>query len=96
MSTEKLSDDLRQPLLENELINGTSDMEPTGLFADMDSERQRCEVWSRCMGYHRPVESWNIGKQQEFKDRVYFEEGALTEQDGKWRPRVSIDEEHQK
>ena len=27
-----------------------------------DSERQRCEVWTRVMGYHRPVQSFNIGK----------------------------------
>ena len=25
-------------------------------------ERQRCEVWTRVMGYHRPVASFNIGK----------------------------------
>ena len=27
-----------------------------------DSERQPCEVWTRVMGYHRPVQSFNIGK----------------------------------
>ena len=37
-----------------------------------DEERQQCEIWSRCMGYHRPVSEWNIGKKQEFKDRVDF------------------------
>ena len=41
-----------------------------------DSERTRCEVWSRVMGYHRPVSSWNIGKQQEHTDRVHFKETA--------------------
>ena len=25
-----------------------------------DSERQPCEVWTRVMGYHRPVQSFNI------------------------------------
>ena len=30
-----------------------------------DDERQRCEVWTRVMGYHRPVSSFNIGKQGE-------------------------------
>jgi anaerobic ribonucleoside-triphosphate reductase len=39
-----------------------------------DEERQRCEVWSRCMGYHRPVSNWNIGKKQEFEDRTPFKE----------------------
>lgn len=41
-----------------------------------DEERQRCEVWSRCMGYHRPTSEWNPGKQQEFKERVWFREPA--------------------
>ena len=39
-----------------------------------DEERQRCEVWTRVMGYHRPVSSFNIGKKAEFKERVYFRE----------------------
>jgi anaerobic ribonucleoside-triphosphate reductase len=37
-----------------------------------DDERQRCEVWTRVMGYHRPVASFNIGKQGEFRERQYF------------------------
>lgn len=37
-----------------------------------DDERQRCEVWTRVMGYHRPVASFNIGKQGEFAERVQF------------------------
>jgi len=35
---------------------------------------QKCEVYSRVSGYHRPVERWNKGKQQEFKERVVFTE----------------------
>ena len=31
-----------------------------------------CEVYSRCVGYLRPVRAWNIGKQQEFHDRKVF------------------------
>ena len=31
------------------------------------------EVWTRVMGYHRPVSSWNKGKQSEQAERVYFE-----------------------
>lgn len=30
------------------------------------------EVWSRVVGYHRPISSWNDGKQSEFKERVTF------------------------
>jgi hypothetical protein len=39
-----------------------------------DDERQRCEVWTRVMGYHRPASSFNIGKQGEFNERRYFDE----------------------
>ncbi len=39
-----------------------------------DDERQRCEVWTRVMGYHRPVASFNIGKQGEFQERRPFVE----------------------
>lgn len=27
------------------------------------------EVYSRCVGYYRPVQQWNKGKQSEFNDR---------------------------
>jgi hypothetical protein len=37
-----------------------------------DDERQPCEVWTRVMGYHRPVASFNIGKQGEHEDRRSF------------------------
>jgi len=30
------------------------------------------EVYSRIVGYFRPVENWNVGKRQEFKDRVTY------------------------
>jgi len=33
---------------------------------------QKCEVYSRVVGYLRPVVNWHAGKQQEFKDRVEF------------------------
>ncbi len=32
----------------------------------------RTEVYSRVVGYIRPVQSWNAGKQREFKDRLEF------------------------
>lgn len=31
-----------------------------------------CEVYSRVVGYLRPVSGWNIGKKQEWKDRVNY------------------------
>ena len=30
---------------------------------------QACEVWSRVCGYLRPVQGWNKGKQEEFKQK---------------------------
>ncbi|MGV6875285.1 anaerobic ribonucleoside-triphosphate reductase [Pseudochelatococcus sp. B33] len=39
-----------------------------------DEERQRCEIWTRVMGYHRPVSSFNRGKKGEFHERRYFTE----------------------
>lgn len=39
-----------------------------------DSERQPVEVWTRVMGYHRPISSYNIGKKGEYADRKFFKE----------------------
>jgi hypothetical protein len=40
-----------------------------------DEERTRCEVWTRVMGYHRPVTSFNKGKKSEHRERRFFVEG---------------------
>ncbi len=37
-----------------------------------DSERQPCEVWTRVMGYFRPLSSFNRGKQGEYYERKCF------------------------
>ena len=39
-----------------------------------DEERTRCEVWTRVMGYHRPVSAFNAGKRSEHWERKYFVE----------------------
>lgn len=36
--------------------------------------RTKCLVYTRVMGYHRPVESFNIGKKGEHKQRLHFKE----------------------
>ncbi len=41
-----------------------------------DAERQPCEVWTRVMGYHRPVSSFNIGKKGEHHERTCFRESC--------------------
>ena len=40
----------------------------------LQSKRQKCIVYTRVMGYHRPVESFNIGKKAEHKQRKFFKE----------------------
>mgnify|MGYP001256353565 FL=1 len=39
-----------------------------------DDERQPCEVWTRVMGYHRPVASFNTGKKGEYAERRFYQE----------------------
>jgi len=40
--------------------------------------KKECEVYSRIVGYFRPVQNWNIGKKEEFKFRLeYTEEKGL-------------------
>lgn len=39
-----------------------------------DHERQRCEIWTRVMGYHRPVSQFNAGKQSEHRERKFYRE----------------------
>ena len=41
-----------------------------------DEERQPCEVWTRVMGYHRPVASFNTGKKGEYVERQFYSEQA--------------------
>jgi ribonucleoside-triphosphate reductase (formate) len=36
---------------------------------EKELQRQPCEVYSRCVGYMRPVSQWNDGKQAEFRER---------------------------
>lgn len=40
------------------------------------TERTKCIVYTRVMGYHRPVESFNTGKKGEHKERKFFLEKA--------------------
>jgi ribonucleoside-triphosphate reductase len=37
----------------------------------------KTEVYSRVCGYHRPVQAWNGGKKEEFKDRKEYEVPAV-------------------
>ena len=37
-----------------------------------EEQRQRCEVWTRVMGYHQPVSQFNPGKKSEHRQRRHF------------------------
>jgi ribonucleoside-triphosphate reductase len=39
------------------------------------------EVFSRIVGYFRPVRNWNLGKKEEFKDRVEYREEKAANKD---------------
>ena len=41
---------------------------------EFNAMRQKCTVYTRVMGYHRPVESFNVGKAGEHKQRKQFNE----------------------
>ena len=62
-----------------------TDLSQTELIAPQtvtlsDDERQPCEIWTRVMGYHRPVSSFNTGKKGEFHERTCFTEASLAAQ----------------
>ena len=41
-----------------------------------ESKRTKCEVYSRVVGYLRPVSQYNLRKKSEFKDRKVFKSGG--------------------
>ena len=41
---------------------------------------QECTVFSRIVGYLRPVDQWNAGKQEEYKVRALFDKGGVEKQ----------------
>lgn len=47
-----------------------------------EKKRTKCIVYTRVMGYHRPVESFNIGKKGEHQERKFFIESAQQRHDG--------------
>ena len=55
-------------------------MEPGDVIHLEDWERQPCEIWTRVMGYHRPVGQYNPGKTSEHRERRPFRESLALEQ----------------
>lgn len=42
------------------------------------AERTRCEIYTRVMGYYRPVSHFNEGKKSEHYSRIHFTEAEST------------------
>ncbi|MFH1375572.1 MAG: anaerobic ribonucleoside-triphosphate reductase [Patescibacteria group bacterium] len=51
----------------------------TSQTSELENQRTRCEVWTRVMGYHRPVQSFNIGKKSEHYSRKHFSENKTVD-----------------
>ena len=70
-----------QPQPKGRYMVNKEDLTSTGTTVDgveLDNEeRQPCEVWTRVMGYYRPVEMYNTGKKGEFHERVEFREPVV-------------------
>ncbi len=43
-----------------------------GLFDECPKCHNTTDVWSRIVGYYRPVRNWNLGKKAEFRLRVHY------------------------
>ena len=55
---------------------------------------EKTEVYSRITGYYRPVQNWNDGKSQEYKDRaVYDIKNSKLKRDGKPTETVEVSDE---
>ncbi|PVX45087.1 anaerobic ribonucleoside-triphosphate reductase-like protein [Flavobacterium sp. 103] len=66
-----------KPLNNIKLLNNHKKMKlTTNQILEQNQElRTKCLVYTRVMGYHRPVESFNIGKKGEHRQRTHFTEG---------------------
>ena len=42
-----------------------------------NNKRTKCEVYTRVMGYLRPVSAYNLWKKSEFYSRKYFDENKV-------------------
>jgi len=53
------------------MVDTTEEAEQLG--KELEELKIPCEVYSRVVGYIRPIQSWNQGKVQEHKDRVFYQ-----------------------
>lgn len=52
----------------------TKTLSSENLLKVLETQRTKCLVYTRVMGYHRPIESFNIGKKGEHRQRISFNE----------------------
>jgi hypothetical protein len=50
-----------------------------GVKKEMECKKIPVECYSRVVGYYRPVNQFNKGKQEEFQDRKEFNPGKIKE-----------------
>jgi len=55
-----------------------------------NSERTRCEIWTRVMGYYRPVSNMNAGKQSEDAERLMYKEPPACVLEGSGQLKLGI------
>jgi len=55
----------------------------------IENKETPCEIYSRVVGYIRPIQQWNEGKQEEFKDRKLFEVQATEKVSAHENPRIA-------
>jgi len=78
-TTNTMTDTATDTITESTMVDANQDAEADTNEAGCDtleSKRVACEVWTRVMGYHRPVTSFNIGKKSEHYSRTHFKETA--------------------
>ncbi len=50
----------------------TQEKQRLDVLQQNESKRNKCLVYTRVMGYHRPVETFNLGKKGEHNQRTHF------------------------
>lgn len=48
---------------------------------EVKKERTPCQIYTRVMGYIRPVDGYNLWKKSEFYGRKYFDENKIDNSD---------------
>lgn len=84
MLTEEKINALKNHMICEETLKDIEDYDPkTRIVTFKDgSEHQIVECWTRVMGYLRPVDGFNKGKQSEFKERKWFVEDKIGAKNG--------------